>query len=182
MRDFTTSSDGTRAGDHHSWASLAALLASAISAACAAGPKPHHAIKATVTGLVSSETRLVLQVNGGHDVEVAAEGEVTLARMVEGTHYNVAVKTQPQSPAQACTVSHETGVVGSADVTDVTVRCAINGYHVRGFAKGLRGSNLKLQLDVNEQKAEDLYLNGGSTGDDIGLEFETRVSSLALSP
>jgi uncharacterized delta-60 repeat protein len=42
----------------------------------------------------------------------------------DGLPYDVTVKTQPSSPDQVCTVSHGTGTVTGADVTDVAVHCA----------------------------------------------------------
>ena len=42
----------------------------------------------------------------------------------DGLPYDVAVKTQPSSPDQVCTVSHGAGTVTGADVTDVAVHCA----------------------------------------------------------
>ena len=42
----------------------------------------------------------------------------------DGLPYDVRVKTQPSGPDQVCTVSHGTGRVTGADVTDVAVHCA----------------------------------------------------------
>ena len=84
---------------------------------------PTYTIGGSVTGLTGSG--LVLQVNGGSDLEVSAPGAFTFGiALGAGTAYSVTVKTEPSSPGQTCTVTNGSGSVGNANVTDVTVACA----------------------------------------------------------
>ena len=74
-----------------------ALLALTL-AACSGRPEDARRLVATVNGLAGSG--LALQVNGGSEVSVAANGRVTLGLLVSGAHYSVAVKTQPSNPTR----------------------------------------------------------------------------------
>ena len=78
-------------------------------------------IGGTVDGLEGSG--LVLDDIG---TELAADnGPFTFpSTRADGLPYDVTVKTQPSNPDQVCTVSHGTGTVTGADVTDIAVHCA----------------------------------------------------------
>ena len=83
------------------------------------------ALRYTVGGSVSglSGAGLVLQVNAGHDLTVAADGSFTFAAGIEpGAAYAVTVKTQPTGPAQTCSIVHDSGTA-AANVVDVAVSC-----------------------------------------------------------
>lgn len=80
-----------------------------------------YAVGGTVEGLVGGG--LVLQLNGGGDFAVSANGGYAFAsRLVDGAGYVVTVKTQP--PGQLCALANATGTIQGADVTDVDVSCA----------------------------------------------------------
>lgn len=70
---------------------------------------------------------VVLTNNGGSDLTVGTNGGFTFAGGVaSGASYNVQVKTQPND--RDCYItSGGTGTVGSANVTDVKVRCSYKG-------------------------------------------------------
>lgn len=78
----------------------------------------------TVAGSVSSlgaGKTVVLQLNAGDDLSVAANGSFAFPNPVAaGTHYTVTVKTA--SGGQVCRVSHGSGIV-NAQVSDVAVSC-----------------------------------------------------------
>ena len=76
-----------------------------------------------VSGL--SGTGLVLTDNGGDDLAISADGSFTFStRIAANGAYSVAVKTQPSAtPAQRCTVTGGSGLVGSTNVTSVSVNC-----------------------------------------------------------
>ncbi len=96
-----------------------------------------------VTGLTG--TGLVLQVNGGGDLPVAADGAFVFpARIPDGADYVVAVLTQPSG--LICTVTKGAGKM-SAAVTDVEVGCAAETFPVGGTVAGLAGS---LGLTLND--------------------------------
>src|SRR5262249_10955142 len=88
----------------------------------AASPAPAaFTIGGTVEGLQGSG--LVLT-DLGTDLTVTGNGPFTFpGTRPAGQSDEVAVRTQPHGPDQACTVQHGTGTVGGADVTDVLVHC-----------------------------------------------------------
>ena len=66
---------------------------------------------------------LVLQLNGGGDLVRSVNGSYAFAtRLVDGANYVVTVKTQPQG--HWCTLTHASGTVQGADVTNVDASCA----------------------------------------------------------
>jgi hypothetical protein len=103
-----------------------------------------YSLGGSVSGLAGSG--LVLRDGAGHEAAVSANGAFTLASgMSTGTSYVVAVKTQPTSPNQTCTVTNGSGSISSANVTNVSVVCTTNGYTVGGTISGLTGTGLVLQ-------------------------------------
>lgn len=81
-----------------------------------------HSIGGTVMGLTG--TGLVLQNNAGDDLTIAADGSFSFGTtLASGTTYAVTVKTQPDVPAQTCTVGNGTGVVASTPIASITVTC-----------------------------------------------------------
>lgn len=81
-----------------------------------------YAVSVTVSGL--NAPGLVLQNNAGDNLAVSANGVSTFATAVAaGASYAVTVLAQPDAPAQVCSVSNGTGVMGSANVTNVAVSC-----------------------------------------------------------
>jgi hypothetical protein len=96
-------------------------------------PPPTYTVSGTVTGLTGSG--LVLHNNGGDKLPVAADGAIVFqTKIASGATYNVTVFTQPTSPAQTCAITHGSGTMGSSDVANVTVSCAVNGF--TGFVSG----------------------------------------------
>jgi streptogramin lyase len=88
-----------------------------------------HTVGGTITGLTGS---LVLQNNAGDDLQLSANGKFTFATaLVEGSAYEVSVRTQPRW--QFCTVTQGSGKA-SADVGDVAVACSAAVAQVSTFA------------------------------------------------
>jgi hypothetical protein len=92
----------------------------------------------TVSGLAG--TGLVLSMAGQTDLAVPA-GATSFAfgtPMASGSAYSMTVKTQPTSPSQTCTVANGTGMMGSANVTNIAVTCAytVSGTVVKGPVSG----------------------------------------------
>ncbi|MEM7053212.1 MAG: choice-of-anchor D domain-containing protein [Pseudomonadota bacterium] len=101
-------------------------------------------IGGTVTGLVGSG--LVLQNNGGDDLNISMDGTFTFITPVADTgSYEVSVLNQPTGPSQTCTVSNETGTVDGLDVTNIEVNCVTDNFTVGGNVSGLNGTGLVLQ-------------------------------------
>ena len=119
---------------------IAAANVSNVAVTCATGA---FALRGTVTGLAG--TGLVLQNNGGDDLAIATNGEFSFpSPIASGATYGVTVKTQPSGPAQSCGIQNGTGIVGSADVTNVTITCATGTFTIGGAVTGLQGSGLVL--------------------------------------
>jgi 6-phosphogluconolactonase len=107
-------------------------------------PSVPYTLGGTVSGL--SGAGLVLQLNGGHDLAVSADGSFTFAANIaaSGT-YQVTVKTQPTGPAQTCSVANGLGDLAGANVANVAVSCydltghfayvsSLNDNNISGFA------------------------------------------------
>ena len=91
---------------------------------------------ATTSGLVGT---VVLQNNGADTQTISTDGVVTFPTPVtQGTRYAVTVFTQPTD--QTCSVGNGTGVMGGANVTNVTVVCSTNTFSIGGAVSGLVGS------------------------------------------
>jgi uncharacterized delta-60 repeat protein len=76
----------------------------------------------SVTGLAGSG--LVLRQVTTAEALAVGNGPFTFVqRLPSGLPYNVAIETQPSSPAQVCTVTRGSGTASGADVTDIAVDC-----------------------------------------------------------
>jgi len=131
---------------------LAALVASTLFlAACGSSgdttsPPTSGTVGGTVTGLATG-AGLVLRNNAGNDLAISANGTFTFSTpMMSGGAYAVTVFHQPTSPAQTCTVTNGTGMMGSGHVTTVGVTCVTNSFTVSGTVVALQGSGLTLAL------------------------------------
>ena len=83
-------------------------------------------IGGTVTGLAGAG--LTLRNNGSGDLAIGANGSFSFASsLATGATYNVTVLTQPTNPIQTCGVANGNGVVGTANVTGVSVTCVTQG-------------------------------------------------------
>jgi len=98
----------------------------------------------TVSGLAGSG--LVLQNNGGDNLQIAANGAFTFATsLVNGSAYSVTVLAQPGGPSQTCTVANPSGTLMGANVSNVAITCTANLYTIGGNISGLNGNRLLLQ-------------------------------------
>ncbi len=90
----------------------------------------------TVSGLLGS---LALQVNGGDSLTITANGPFAFPTPVADTGaYAVTVHGQPAD--QTCTLAHGSGIVGTANVTNITVTCITNAFTTGGAISGLTGT------------------------------------------
>ena len=83
-----------------------------------------YTVGGTVSGLAGSG--LVLQINGGDDKSISADGYFTFATpLTDGDSYNITVKSPgPVNPTQTCrVVSNGTGTIISAPLYNVEVSC-----------------------------------------------------------
>ena len=134
-------------------------------------PPPTTPLAFTVGGTISglAGNSVALRLNGGADLVVAANGAYTFPNSISsGAAYAVTVQTQPSSPAQTCVLANATGKA-LANVTDVTVTCSINSYHVGGTVSGLAtGSSVVLR----NNGGDDLTVSSNGT-----FQFATSVAS-----
>ena len=106
-----------------------------VAVSCSANPT--FTVGGTVSGLSGT---VVLQDNGADNLTVTANGPFTFATaLAPGAAYAVTVKTNPAG--QTCTVSNDSGTMGSANVTNVAVSCSANPtFTVGGTVSGLSGT------------------------------------------
>lgn len=89
----------------------------------AAAPPATYTIGGSVAGLAGQG--LALRNSNGDSLSVPASGTFTLpAAVSSGASYSVTVAMQPSAPAQTCVVMNGSGMVGTANVTNVAVICA----------------------------------------------------------
>jgi len=85
-------------------------------------PPATYTVGGTVTGLQGSG--LTLENNGGSALAVSASGAFEFPGLLAtGAAFAVTIADQPDAPAQSCTVSGGSGVVGSSNITSVAVDC-----------------------------------------------------------
>jgi hypothetical protein len=119
------------------------VVASDITNVAVSCSTSNFTIGGTVGGLAGSG--LVLQNNAGDNLLVSADGTFTFAAAVpSGAPYSVSVATQPSGPAQICTVSNGAGIVGGANVTNISVACTTTEFTIGGTVHGLHGNGLSL--------------------------------------
>jgi N-acetylneuraminic acid mutarotase len=133
---------------------IAAANISNVTVACSDNT---YNIGVTVSGLNASG--LVLQDNGGDNLNIGANGNVNFATPVaSGSSYAVTVLSQPAH--QTCAVTSGSGTVTSTNVTGIAVSCT-NTYTIGGTVSGLVSGGLVLQ----DNGADDLTVsaNGNFT-------------------
>ena len=90
----------------------------------------------TVSGLLGS---LVLQLNGGDSLTITADGPFAFPTAVADTGtYAITLHAQPAD--QTCVLAHGSGIVGTANVTNITVTCVTNAFTTGGAISGLAGT------------------------------------------
>ena len=110
----------------------------------------------SVGGAVSglSGSGLVLQINGGDDLPITADGVFTFPTSLDGgSAYVVTVADQPTDLSQTCVVSNGSGTISGASVTDVQITCVTDTFSIGGTVSGLSGSGLVLQNNGGDDLA-----------------------------
>jgi hypothetical protein len=139
-------------------------------------------IGGTTSGLAGSG--LTLQLNGGNDFQVRANGPFAFpVSVASGTPYVVSVRTQPSNPAQNCSVANGVGVVAGANITNIAVSCATTDFSIGGKVEGLRGSGLVLQKNGGDDLA--IASNGNftfQTEQASGTTYQVTVLTQPVNP
>src|SRR2546430_3163445 len=100
------------------------------------GPASSFAIGGTTSGLSGT---VVLQNNGGDNPPISVNGGFTFAAALNNSSpYAVTVLAQPAG--QTCTVANGAGTVAGANISNVTVTCAVDTFTVGGTVSGLSGT------------------------------------------
>ena len=95
-----------------------------------------YAVGGTISGLTGT---VILANNGTNTVTLNANGSFNFSKILaSGTAYAVTVTSQPVG--QTCSVSNDTGTVGSSNVTNVSVTCSANTFTVGGTISGHTGT------------------------------------------
>jgi 6-phosphogluconolactonase (cycloisomerase 2 family) len=95
-----------------------------------------YTVGGSVSGLTG--TGLVLQVNGGQDLTVNANGSFVFPDPIEsGSPYEVTVEAQTGTFRERCVTSNASGAIVAADVSSVTVDCTV----LLGFVYVTGGDN-----------------------------------------
>jgi hypothetical protein len=105
-----------------------------------------YTIGGTATGLTGSLT-LRNNINAETRVVSAAGSFLFSTPVTQGLPYEVVITAQPTG--QTCTLSNGSGLVGTANVTNITVNCTTNGLTLGGTVTGLApGASLVLQASA----------------------------------
>ncbi len=81
-----------------------------------------YSVGVNVSGLAG--TGLVLQNNNGDDLAIDINGSITFSTpLIDGSTYEVTVKTLPGGQSRSCSVSNGSGTLSGANVTNVRVTC-----------------------------------------------------------
>lgn len=141
-----------------------------------------YTIGGTVSGLGGQG--LILQNNGGDDLNVDQDGTFTFAtRLGAGASFAVSVKTQPSDPAQTCVVSGGSGTVVQGNVSSVTINCTDDRFSIAGTVSGLAGAGLVLQ----NNGCDDLAVNSNdqfsfATTATEGTSYDVTVLTQPTNP
>ncbi|MFC4308111.1 beta-propeller fold lactonase family protein [Steroidobacter flavus] len=139
-----------------------------------------YRIGGSVSGLIGSG--LVLQVNGGNDLPITANGAFNfMPSFIDGELYTVGVSIQPSGPLQTCVVGAGSGTISASDV-NVNVTCTVDQFTVGGVVSGLVGHDMVLN-NGTEQLTVDA--NGGftfPTALDVGASYDVTIDHSPGAP
>ena len=112
-----------------------------------------YTVGGSLSGLDSGE-RVVLQNNGADDVTLDADGSFVFPEQNDGTSYRVTVKTKPET--KLCSVTHDSGTISGANVTDVEVACVTPTGDLRASIRNLGEDKLiDLNVTISEEGASE---------------------------
>lgn len=90
---------------------------------------PGYAVGGTVSGFAGRD--LVLQLNGGDDLTINADGSFVFpTRLDAQAPYQVTVRSGPVCPERICTVANDSGTIGTSDITNANVTCRMPLYRL----------------------------------------------------
>lgn len=154
-------------------APLLAVVWLTFSSGCVPVPTD-FSVGGKVTGLAGD---LGLSLNGTQTLLVSRSGVYRFTtRLPANTSYNVTISSQPAS--QNCSVLDGSGIVTSANITNVNVSCLLKEFHVGGTVSGLDGS-ITLQLNGGEsitldEQGEFQFLSTFANGESYNLTIASQ--------
>ena len=153
-------------------------IATDITGACAVTANfsiNSYTIGGTVSGLGGSG--LVLQNNGGDDLQLSANGDFSFATALDDlSDYAVTVSSQPDG--QQCSVDNANGTLDGGDVEDVAVNCA-------DIDLGLSVADIEftnLEPGETEEQTQSLTLSNTSSADLVVEEFVAPTEPFGFDP
>jgi hypothetical protein len=106
-------------------------------------------VRATVGPDLLRSNGGTLLFNGGQEQELkVCLTDFTFPSLPTGTPYSVTLGRLPAAPPHVCTVTNGSGIVGSADVTNIQVDCVAQPFALGGILTGYRGSGLTLVMEA----------------------------------
>jgi hypothetical protein len=105
----------------------------------------------TLSGTITTVNRangLVLLLNGGSPVVRNVDQPGFSWTLPAGVPYSVTIGTQPSPPAHSCTIANGNGVMGTANVSNITVACNPDGPIIGGQITGYTAAT-GLSLRIN---------------------------------
>jgi Cep192 domain 4 len=119
----------------------------------------HYKVGGLVAGLVPGDA-LVIQNNGMDDLTITSDGVFNFAtRVAYQDPYAVTVKVQPSAPSETCTVSNGSSTMGTADISNIAINCAVDRFTVGGSVNGLIPPE-SVELLLNGAHRQSLGANG----------------------
>jgi hypothetical protein len=116
-----------------------------VAVSCSALPR--FSVGGNASGIQG--TGLVLRLNGATDLPIASNGPFAFPAMLEnGARFDVVVHTQPNNPAQSCSLTNGSGTIAGANVTNLALTCTTRTFTVGGTVEGL-GAPTGLVLRLN---------------------------------
>jgi uncharacterized repeat protein (TIGR03803 family) len=162
------------------WRILMLMLLAATQSSCVGGGSSSissFTIGGTVSGLAAGTT-LVLQDNGVDSLAVSTNGAFAFSKSIQsGGAYAVTVSVP--ATAQTCTVTGGSGMVTTANVSNVGVSCAPTTYSIGGTISGLTAGSVAV-LNNNGGDAIALSANGSfkfSTPITTGSAYQVTVAT-----
>ena len=143
-----------------------------------------YSISGTVFGLNGDQ--VVLQNDGTDDLTVNTNGSFEFNTAIEqGSNYAVTVITNPQSPAQTCTVTNGSGMNIMVDIGDVIVNCVNDFFNIGVTVTGLAAGNSVL---LENNGGDLLMVNANNTLTNFstlvanGLNYLITIDSQPTTP
>lgn len=135
-----------------------------VAVTCVTNNNPTYTVGGNITGLSSAHATAVLQNNGRNNISMSADGPFTFSLPIpSGSFYNVTSSSVTGPVSLTCAFSNANGLVGNANVTDVSIDCVpvsnVTLTPVSVTVAGLVGSGLVLQ----DNGADNLSITANGT-------------------